>query len=78
MKPLFWKKSGLSNTCKPYGDLVHFLPYRYENSNVRCLNGSAHVLVTDNIKNVTCPKCKNKKTAKEYWSHWEKEHGKVF
>lgn len=37
-------------------ELVHALGGR--GSNVMCYNGSAHRRATNNLKHVTCPKCK--------------------
>ncbi len=56
-------------------DLIHFRPISYKGLipisgvyNVRCLNGSAHVRETFNITEVTCPLCKDKNHAKDYWA----------
>lgn len=50
-----------------YMNQTHFIPLPDITYNVRCLNGSAHIRATSNIKNVTCPLCLNKKTHKEHW-----------
>jgi len=51
-----------------YLDAVHFRPMQ-DNSNVRCLNGSAHLKETRDIRLVTCEKCLNKNTCKRYWAN---------
>lgn len=54
--------------------IIHYRPLR-DNGNVRCLNGSAHLHVSNTLKFVTCPLCLNSNTNKEYWTkakYWEK------
>lgn len=46
--------------------MIHFHPLPF-NGNVRCLNGSAHVSYSYDIKDVTCPLCKDKNTARGFW-----------
>jgi hypothetical protein len=46
--------------------IIHFKPLR-DNGNVRCLNGSAHRHVSNDLKQVTCPLCLKSDTNKEYW-----------
>ena len=55
-------------------ELIHYHPYK--GFGVRCLNGSAHARGTVNINEVTCPKCKDPKTASRYW--YEKMNPKKF
>lgn len=50
-----------------YKDAVHFLPLFPISRNVRCLNGSAHLHVTEDINKVTCELCKNPNTNKEFF-----------
>jgi len=57
-------------------DMVHFRPFT-STWNVRCLNGSYHAARTTNIEHVTCPKCLNPKTAKDFWFDYEQKHGNV-
>jgi hypothetical protein len=52
----------------------HFKPFN-DNGNVKCLNGSAHVWETRNIKEVTCPKCLDDNVAKSFWHEHEKKKG---
>lgn len=56
-------------------EIIHFQPISYTGSipiagthNVHCLNGSAHVRYSKDIKDVTCPLCLNPETCKDYWS----------
>ena len=63
-----------NSTVIPPNDLVHYKPFR-DNSNVRCLNGSAHRRYSEDLKEVTCPKCKDPKTAEGFWHVHETEHG---
>lgn len=51
---------------KDYKKAVHFRPMK-DNGNVRCLNGSAHINASYNIEDVTCEKCLNPDTHKNYW-----------
>lgn len=51
-----------------YRTQVHFLPMPGKNTNVRCLNGSAHIARTSDIKEVTCPLCLDPNTKAQYWA----------
>lgn len=55
-------------------EAVHYRP-RTDNHNVRCLNGSAHIKRTTDITKVTCEKCKDEATYREYWNKAEMEAG---
>lgn len=55
-----------------YMDAIHFRP-REDNGNVRCLNGSAHIKRTTDIKHVTCKACLDKNTHKSFWDLKEYE-----
>lgn len=46
--------------------LIHYRPLP-NNTNVRCLNGDYHRKEASRISEVTCPKCKNPSTSKDYW-----------
>lgn len=59
---------------QPTKEIIHFRPY-WNSRNVHCLNGSAHVNATSNIKEVTCLKCLNPNTAKDFWHRFEQKHG---
>ena len=53
-------------------DLIHYKPSEYS-YNVRCLNGSAHALRTQDITRVTCKLCRSKKHNKTWWDeHFKK------
>jgi hypothetical protein len=69
----------MANIEKDYRKAVHFKPSEY-NSNVRCLNGSAHISRTLDINQVTCEKCLNESTYKDYWGNFFKElrEGKIY
>jgi hypothetical protein len=54
--------------------LIHFRPFG-DNGNVRCLNGSAHARNTNDLKRVTCLKCLNPNTAKDFWHRHEEKRG---
>ena len=50
-----------------YKTATHFKPLSKITSNVRCLNGSAHVKTTTHIEDVTCALCLDAKTHQDYW-----------
>jgi hypothetical protein len=52
----------------PMKDLIHYMPSE-RSYNVRCLNGSAHVRRTNDIKVVTCPLCLDESTNVRFWYH---------
>lgn len=52
--------------------LVHYQPLSY-NSNVRCLNGSAHIRRTTDYKQVTCALCKDPRTNAAHWAQVREE-----
>ena len=56
--------------------IVHFRPFN-DSGNVRCLNGDAHAIETTDINKVTCPKCLNPNTGKDFWHRHEMKHGNV-
>lgn len=61
------------STINPdYRTAIHFQPLA-SNSNVRCLNGSAHVFTTRDINEVTCEQCLNPETAKEFCQEKERD-----
>ncbi len=69
--------------CTPIilNELIHYTPLP-NTRNVRCLNGSAHVLSSSDLKDVTCPLCVNPFTAHSFWSEkrkawYQKERTKV-
>ena len=54
--------------------IVHFRPFK-DTYNVRCLNGSIHAKRTYDINKVTCSKCLNSNTRKNFWFDYEKKNG---
>ena len=58
----------------PYREMVHFKPFN-DNGNVRCLNGDAHARRTTDINKVTCIKCLNPNTGKNFWHRHEEKRG---
>ena len=57
-------------------ELIHYRPFK-DNRNVRCLNGSAHVRTAFDLKDVTCPICKDVHANMDFWLRWEAKHGNV-
>jgi hypothetical protein len=55
-----------------YLEQTHFLPIK-NYSNVRCLNGSAHIKRSTDINDVTCPLCLNEETHKSFWKEKEND-----
>lgn len=51
---------------------IHWKPFK-ENSNVKCLNGSAYLRVTSDKNKVTCAACLSGSTNK-YWELWQSEN----
>ena len=52
-----------------YKNLIHYRPLPSVTLNVRCLNGSAHVLTSEDIESVTCPLCKDPLYAfSDFWA----------
>jgi hypothetical protein len=52
---------------------IHFKPFAH-NSNVRCLNGSAHAHYSSEIDRVTCPLCLDPNHKKEHWAIVQEEY----
>jgi hypothetical protein len=53
---------------------IHFKPFS-DNGNVRCLNGNIHRTCTTDIRRVTCLKCLNPNTNKDFWFKHEQKRG---
>lgn len=45
---------------------IHYLPDKNYH-NVRCLNGSGHLIETHDLSKVTCKKCLDSLTCQDYW-----------
>jgi len=55
-------------------EAIHYRPYPSATRNVRCLNGSAHVRTSSDLKAITCPLCLKEKTNEEFWLKYKQKY----